>query len=227
VETTLSAATTIDGFTITNGDGGISALLSMLVIENCRLVGNHASISGGGLRVDHSDVRLVNTVVGSNQADLNDGAMHIMSSVSIPGPASSVWITNSTIVNNAALGGRHGVYSVLSTCSVYNSILWGHESEDLQGDGISATYSDIEMGFAGDGNISAEPRLVDPANNDYHLGSESPCVDAGNNVGAPQADYDGISRPIDGDGDGSAIVDMGAAERMGFEIYMPAVVQND
>ncbi len=58
----------------------------------------------------------------------------------------------------------------------------------------------------------ADPVFVHPASNDYHLQSSSPCVDAGSNEGAPEVDFDGNPRPLDGDSDEMAVVDIGADE---------------
>ena len=45
----------------------------------------------------------------------------------------------------------------------------------------------------------------------------SPVIDLGNNTGCPATDQRGIARPIDGDGNGVAVCDIGAVE------YNPAV----
>ncbi len=52
---------------------------------------------------------------------------------------------------------------------------------------------------------------------DYHLQPDSPCIDSGDPdsedfVGFPDTDLDGNPRIVDGDGNGTAIVDMGAFE---------------
>ncbi|RMG04336.1 MAG: IPTL-CTERM sorting domain-containing protein [Nitrospirae bacterium] len=63
-------------------------------------------------------------------------------------------------------------------------------------------------------NIHADPLFFDPTNGDFHLQSTSPCIDVGDN-GAwnlPTTDFEGDDRIIDGDGDGTAVVDMGADE---------------
>jgi len=64
----------------------------------------------------------------------------------------------------------------------------------------------------GTGEISADPSFVDAAGRDYHLSEDSSCMDVGTNENAPNIDLDGKPRPIDGNGDGSAIIDMGAYE---------------
>ena len=40
----------------------------------------------------------------------------------------------------------------------------------------------------------------------------SPLIDAGDNASAPDHDFEGEARPLDGDKDGAAIVDVGADE---------------
>ena len=54
----------------------------------------------------------------------------------------------------------------------------------------------------------------DRENGDFHLQAQSPCIDKGTNYAPelPDKDKDGKPRVIDGNGDGEAIVDMGAYE---------------
>jgi hypothetical protein len=64
----------------------------------------------------------------------------------------------------------------------------------------------------GTGEISADPKFQDSANGNYRLTAGSPAVDTGTNDDAPATDLDGKDRPIDGDADQVAVVDMGAFE---------------
>jgi hypothetical protein len=57
----------------------------------------------------------------------------------------------------------------------------------------------------------ADPRFVNLGGGDLHLQAGSPAVDAGTAVGYA-ADYDGRPVPLDGNGDGQALPDMGAFE---------------
>jgi len=70
------------------------------------------------------------------------------------------------------------------------------------------SYSDIEEGWEGDGNIDADPLFSDTTNGDFTLQPTSPCIDAGD----PDLDGDGTDYTADTDDqdpDGSRL-DMGA-----------------
>jgi hypothetical protein len=79
--------------------------------------------------------------------------------------------------------------SLDSTASLANSIVW---NDDL-GEDVTATYSDIEGGLAGSGNIDMDPMFVDEAGGDLRLAAASPCIDAADNTAVPPdtADVDG------------------------------------
>lgn len=64
------------------------------------------------------------------------------------------------------------------------------------------------------GNISVDPLFVDQQNGDYYLSIGSPAIDSGLNANEllSATDVIGNDRIVDGDGDGLAIVDMGAYE---------------
>lgn len=117
---------------------------------------------------------------------------------------SSSIIQNNTIVNNTSYG------IVFDPCNVeiINCILWNN-NDDLSG-GCSATYSCIEDGdgCGTNGNIDSDPCFVDADANDFHLLSNSPCINAGDPNGNynGQTDIDNQPRVFNGR------VDMGADE---------------
>jgi len=105
---------------------------------------------------------------------------------------------------------------------VTNCILWGDNPDEIfnvEGSTPSVTYSNIQGGYPGEGNIDLDPLFVNVTTGDFHLQQGSPCIDAGTN-GAPElpdTDFEGDPRVVDGDNDGTATVDMGADE------YIPPV----
>jgi hypothetical protein len=65
-----------------------------------------------------------------------------------------------------------------------------------------------------DGNISADLLFTNSTQGDYHLQQGSPSIDSGSNLAPdlPDTDVDGDPRILDGDGNGTTIVDMGIDE---------------
>jgi hypothetical protein len=96
------------------------------------------------------------------------------------------------------------------------------------GSSLNVRYSDIENGQGsitvmnysvlnwGSGNIDLEPKFFDTYGNDYTLNDISPCIDAGTPVTdeLPIPVYDGLGneRVWDGNGDETAVIDMGPYE---------------
>jgi len=112
---------------------------------------------------------------------------------------------------------------------VTNCILWGDSPNEIYNEGseLTVTYSDIQGDYEGEGNIDADPLFVDPGRGDYHLTPGFPCIDAGTD-GAPNLpdhDFEGDPRIMDGDQDGTPIVDMGVDEAFWYGIYLPLVLR--
>ncbi len=142
-----------------------------------------------------------------------------------------------TFVDNVAGGdrGSGGAIAVVqaekNSTSVVNSVLWGntafygsqlYRSTEAS---VVVSYSNIQGGCSGTGNIDADPQFASPWGN-YRLRPGSPCIDAGTNtVGLPigTTDFDGTPRFVDGNGDGTAITDMGAYEYAGLPTVVGAV----
>ena len=204
----------ISGLTVRNGKvdhygGGIYCDSSSPTITNCTISDNTVgglpdSGYGGGIYLTSSSPIITNCTISDNS---QGGGIYCASS--------SPTITNCTITGNTAVANGGGIFCTVSSPIIRNSILWGNSPQELSGK-LSVTYSDIEGGYSGTGNINSNPLFV--SGSDYHLTASSPCFNAGDNnaPALPSIDKDGNSRIIGG------IVDMGA-----YEYQIVAYVNKD
>jgi hypothetical protein len=123
----------------------------------------------------------------------------------------SLTVTNCTFLENTAVSDGGAMYNYDCELTVTSCILWGdsaaNNNEIHNIDLIAVvTYSCLQGGYPGTGNISSDPLFVDAANGDYRLQSGSPCIDTGTSEGAPSTDILGVARPQ------GAGYDMGAYE---------------
>ena len=200
-------------FNINTGSGS--------TIFNCRFIGNLTGVSGG-IYNDTSSPDVTNCIFVGNSASSFGGGIFNFDN-------SDPTVTNCTFALNEAFAGSaiHN-FDSNSTTSVMNCVTWGNinaNGTDLDGNGAhTVSFSNIEGGFAGTGNIDTDPMFIDadgpddvPGTDDdnVRLAEGSPCIDTGSNGLIPVGvivDLDGNDRIIDGDGVGGAVVDMGAYE---------------
>ena len=179
--------------------GGIYCYQGMPRIENCIIHANVGS-DGGGL-ASRGTVEIANCNLLHNTAAGGAGG-----GIWCSGNNPAVALTNSVLRENlAGLGPEIGVVADATLTVSFCDVLGGESAAYLETEGCTLNW--------GDGNIDADPAFAFAE--DQHLMPGSPCVDAGTNEppgGLPATDYDGNARSIDGDGDGTALADIGAYE---------------
>lgn len=216
---------------------------SSVTISDSRLVGNTARYGGGGLYIGwNSGVSLTNVVFLNNSAAVQGGGIsayaagtgltnvvfqgnHAGGGGAFESYESSDTLRNVTFYGNTAT--NFSCYeSIRGGASMTNVIMWDNPADNGQSIncyncGLSISYSDIQGGYAGTGNINLDPQFLDGAGGNLRLGLTSPAINAGNNAALPAeitTDLDGSPRFVDiaavaDTGSGTPpIVDMGAYE---------------
>ncbi len=127
-------------------------------------------------------------------------------------------VVNCTFFDNSDPGNTRTGFAVeWGDASLKNSIIHNTTIGNLDNRGPTvATYTCFPPGMvlSGTGNIFVVPNFVDTAANDFHLKSNSLCIDQASGTLAPQLDFDGKARydhPGCDNVDGS-FADMGAYE---------------
>jgi parallel beta-helix repeat protein len=185
----MNAAPTIVGNVITDNQtiggvgGGISSGSSSPSIEGNILRGNFSYDRGGGILCHNSIAVIVGNIIMGNRSNNMGGGIAC-------GDSASVVLLHSILWEDSAGSGAEIFVDSSSS--------------------IMVSYSDVEGGWPGEGNIDVDPLFRDNSTGDYHLMAtacgdpdDSPCIDA--------AHPDSLDAQLDCDhGLGSTRCDIGA-----------------
>ena len=201
----IHADVVLDGFTIQGGNstetdipsGGIVIGVSNSIIKNCKIINNTSNDGGGAFAEGGS---FIDCIVMNNSSNFEGGGIKMLSrgfsdfsSVSVEGcliakntcgSGSGLFgqfeINKSTIVNNFGSTGLAPSGADAGPSFISNSIFYGNEVEGLGSDGAIVSYSLIEGGYNGTGNLDIEPGFIDSENDNYGLIASSMLINAGN-----------------------------------------------
>jgi len=160
--------------------GGLCTYGGNPVIIN-NIINYNTALYGAGIVIDYSGCVFKNNVVAHNSCDQNygGGAFWMIGNGDDP-----VIIENNTIVDNESELKGGAMYLWSTELTAINNIIWGNTQttgDPIYYHDVSAvayvSYTNIEGGFTGEGNIDILSQFADTA---YLLSPESPCIDAGN-----------------------------------------------
>ncbi len=241
----IVADSTFINNTVSYYGGGMASIgNSPSQIVNVRFLHNTSTSGhGGGALSFQSTPTYVNTVFSGNRANIGDGG-------GLYNWSANALHWNVTFSNNYAFSRGGGMSNANSpSISVVNGIFWdntaGVSNAEIYPGGLfeRVTYSIVDGGYTGTGNLSVDPFFVDAdgtddvagtLDDDLSLSAGSPAIDAGSNSAVPAdvADLDGdddtveitpldlghnprfVDEPVADTGQGTApLVDMGAYEK--------------
>ena len=214
---------TAGGGPATDSGGGIyyANVYGSFIIDRNVITGNTAE-EGGGICCNNSPASITNNIIADNTA-AEEGAGIMCDFDAYPDIVNNTLVDNAPsavalhydatpfIANNIIVGSACGIReydtSVSASAALNNALQNGINVLDRT---MTPFYTAEEVnsieGYSS--NIVADPLLT----SNYHLQQGSPCIDAGENDDAPEADFEGDPRPMDGNGDDVAICDIGADE---------------
>ena len=163
--------------------GGLMIYISNATLTDMTISRNNCYIDesfGGGIVMNFSGAMMTNVTVTDNTASFGGG-------VSVAN--SDVTLTHVTISGNTATTSGGGfLSSPFSNNTLTNSIIWDNIPQSIYAFATTTiSYSDIQGGWGGEGNIDADPLFCNPDSSDFTLAENSPCVgtgESGVNMGA-------------------------------------------
>jgi hypothetical protein len=169
---------------IATGAGGglfVDDNFDPIAMKHLVVRGNRAA-RGAGLYLRATRLTLHNSVFQGNLATAEGGAIHVASSSS-PTSANLDFLV---LHGNGASTGA-ALWSASSGVSLESSIVAQHGGTAVRvsvaptwryNDAIPRSFSGMSDPTGSSGNISADPRFVDPAGGNFALGAGSPAIDA-------------------------------------------------
>jgi MYXO-CTERM domain-containing protein len=203
----------LDHVTITSTEFGMSFSTGNVVVDTARVEGCLY-----GIQSIYSESNPPANVILSNVVATGNGTALLFESTGTS-------VVTSTTVNGNTEGLDTLGYDVTVENSIFTNntlgIIGGSFPFSILHSDVWGNGTDYSAASPGEGCISADPQYVSPPSN-LHLQATSACIDSGDAGGSPpNHDYDGVIRPLDGDGDGSVAYDMGAYE------YVPSPICGD
>jgi predicted outer membrane repeat protein len=212
-----------------------------LSVTDSKFYNNRIVYWGSAIQFWDTGGEIKNCLFIENRAgDGNDGYGAI-AYLNNSGGAEDIKITNCTFFGNRSRSSSGGtgvggaIHNRGANLNIFNSIFWDNGPTGIYNQsGITTlAYSDSQSGSGvtdGGNNLNPAVQCFIGGGN-YELAAGSACVDAGTNtptgITLPERDYAGHRRIMDGNKDGTAIVDIGAYEYDAFPIKLnlPVIVK--
>lgn len=180
----------LDGFQFRGGATGLLVTAATgIQVTNCRFSDKILATNSPMIwLVGSSNCSFHNNVIGPNMAgythgivDDNSGGNNKFFNNTIIGATDWAFVVGGTVGNapgiefrnNIVYQASNGIFTINSSLAHTNNVF--HEVSGSMYNGTSA----------GDGEITADPKFVNPASRDFHLRAGSPAIDAGVDVGLP------------------------------------------
>jgi hypothetical protein len=233
----LQNTSVLVGFTITNGTagtnsgGGIYCQNTGQTVSNCVIIGNSSDAVGpqdngtgpgaGGVyngTLYNCEIITNSAIYGNGGGAQNSTLINCLltgNQAGVGGGAYGGQLYNCTVVANDA---NAGIGGGVADVNAINCIIYDNNVNWFAG---SYGYCCTTQLPSGTGNITNAPLFVNEAGGDFHLQSNSPCIDTGNNSDVITTyDLDGNPRIVNG------IVDMGAFEYQNPNLAVLAIAVN-
>ena len=182
---------------------GCNATLKRVTIKNNQAGGN----GGGGIFIGNSTAFLDSVIIARNTSEAQGGGIRVSGTSSVTVNRSEL-SNNSSAIAGGNFFGEPGTGSYFTHCTTYmgeiylqghyelgtvanfdNSILWGSLIHIEPYTGVSLSYTLLqggEDGVTGDVSgssfsnvIDEDPLFVDTESDNYHISTNSPCIDTG------------------------------------------------